>query len=232
MRTFTIAAIACLILTLCGAAQAGLITVGDWDFADNQTPAGFTEVGNPTYSGGQLVVDGNDAINLLTTPLWAADEFVVEAIISARAFGDDDFVSNGNGLWAIQLSAKNGGRWGSKVAGWDFIGHLAGTTDTKVAVAFVCTGGVATFYLDGVPDSADVGVVPGLPAGTVLTIGARDGGVEFFNGSIDRVRVSTINGPFDPADLLTHADGTIPEPATLGLFVASGAWLLRRRRAR
>ena len=230
MRTVTITAIACLLATFSSATQAGLITVGDWDFADNQTPAGFTEVGNPTYAGGELIVDGNDAINLATTPLWAAGEFVVEAIISANAFGDDDFLSNGNGLWAIQLSAKNGDRWGSKVAGHDFIGHLPGTTDTKVAVAFVCTGGVATFYLDGVPDNADVGFVPGLPAGQLLTIGARDGGIEFFNGSVDRVRLSTISGSFDPADLLTSADGTIPEPATLSLLTLGALAILKRRR--
>ena len=182
----------------------------DYTFNDNATPAGFTGIGSPTYSGGQLVLDGSSCLTM-ATPVTATDNFVIEVICTPTvndgfnfSVSLNDGVNNGWGL--LQIS----GTYLGLAEGAAYLSSAGpATLGTPVRLALVRAGGLTTIYENGV---AAVGTpYDGSRATpTTLTIGASTtttapffGG--FFKGSIDEVRVFTFYpGQFNPAtDLLT-----------------------------
>jgi len=222
--------------------NAALVVVGDYDFANNQKPAGFTENGDPTYSGGKLLLDGTGDYIQIGAPTTAVNDVVLEAIVSANAVGTFNFaasISNANKTNSGYGVLAQSGNWNALTSNVGFAGSTAhGTTPTPtVAIAYVRYGGNTSLYVDGTQyDSGGNDAAPGITDAGVLSIGAHyfDAPNGLFNGSIDRVRVSTISGTFDANDLLGPGDGTIPEPSTFALTILALLGLLacgqRRRR--
>jgi len=199
-------------MLLADVASAAMTTVFDEDFSSGTTPAGFSDFGTPSYSGGQLVLDGSSAIYDTSSPLTATDEFVIEAIVTASSFDGFDFVlansagaaNSGYGVLA------QGGNWQGIHMGQALFGPSANGTGTAYALALVRTGGVSQLYANGTPIAGTRAAAPAAP--TQLNIGYNpwDGAIGAFNGQVDRVRLSTITGAFNAGDLLGPGDGTIP----------------------
>ena len=193
------------------AGAAGMTTVFDEDFSGGATPAGFSDFGTPSYSGGQLVLDGSSAIYDTSSPLTATDEFVIEAIVTASSFDTFDFVlanSAGAANSGYGILAQTGS-WRGIHMGQGLFGPSANGTGTAYALALVRTGGTSQLYVNGTPIAGTYANVPGAP--TQLNIGYNpfDGAAGAFNGQIDRVRLSTITGAFNAGDLLETSEGTI-----------------------
>jgi hypothetical protein len=102
---------------LLGAANPQLEVLADYTFDDNRTPPGFVEIGDPAYADGRLVLDGDDAIELVPTPLAATDNFVIEARVRMTGFPSNERnfafpVSNSNGAnqgWGLLYQHTWGG---------------------------------------------------------------------------------------------------------------------------
>lgn len=102
---------------LLGAANPQLEVLADCTFDDNRTPPGFVEIGDPAYADGRLVLDGDDAIELVPTPLAATDNFVIEARVRMTGFPSNERnfafpVSNSNGAnqgWGLLYQHTWGG---------------------------------------------------------------------------------------------------------------------------
>lgn len=210
---------------------SNLTTVADYDFEDNQLPAGFTSFGNPTYADGKLQLDGDgDYIQISPAPIGSgtSDNFVLEFIVNATAFNGLDFagaISNA----AVGSTPSHGTNTGYGVIAqgdeWRAItsngGGSAGALihgpppTFLISLAYVRNGGDNSIYVNGV--RYDNGAANGftLTDAGVLTIGGHGFDVtnnqSFFTGDIDRVRVSTFAaGTFQAADLLTPGEGAAP----------------------
>lgn len=198
-------------------ADAVLTTVGDWDFADNMAPAGFTEFGDPTYAGGKLLLDGVGDYIQAPAPTTASDNMVLETIVSADAFGAFNFsasISNADGSNTGYGILGQGGEWRAINSGVGYPGAVPhGTTPTStVALAYVREGGDSSLWVNGVQyNSGGADAFNSVTDAGVVTIAGHEFDVPngVFDGAIDRVRVSTFAGSFDPNDLLGPRDGTI-----------------------
>lgn len=199
-------------------ASATLNVAGDYDFADNQAPAGFTEFGNPTYADGKLLLDGDGDYLQAPAPSNQTNNMVLEAIVSASAFGAFNFaasISNEFGAAGGYGLVAQGSDWTAITSGVGFPGAAAhgGAPTPAVALAYVRENGNTSLYVNGVKfDSGGSDNTPALSGTGVITLGGNrsDAPNGLFNGSIDRVRVSTFTGAFVPADLLGPTDGTAP----------------------
>lgn len=190
-------------------ASATLSTVADYAFENNASPAGFTVIGSPSYSGGQLVLNGGSCL-AIATPVTATDNFGIEIICTPSvndAFNFSVALNDGanNGWGLVQISEANQGI----AEGAATFGNAgAATIGTPVRLALVRAGGVATVYRNGVAVGTTYGGTRAIP--TTLTIGASKKNATtyegYFKGSIDQVRAFTFApGQFNPAtDLLTE----------------------------
>jgi autotransporter-associated beta strand protein len=205
-------------------ARATITTVADYTFNDNATPVGFTAVGTPAYSGGQLVLDGTNCLHMIT-PLTATDNFGIEVICTPTANDAFNFyVSNNNGAnngWGLLQNGSGANYEGIAAGAAEFGRAGAVILGFPVRLALVRAGGVATVYKNGVAFGTTYAGARATP--TKLTIGANQNtltpGFEGkFKGSIDEVRLFTFAaGHFDPAtDLL--AGPTVPPAAPTGLI--------------
>lgn len=188
-----------------------LMVVADWDFGDDKAPAEFSIIGNPHFVDGMLRLNGTGDFLQAPAPTSATDNFVLEAIVSANAFGTFNFVvsvSNANGTNSGYGLVAQGGNWNALTSNVGFPGarpHAAAVTP-KVALAYVRNGGDSALYVDGErydSGSGDGGIQ--LAGAAVITLGAHpfDAPAGLFHGLIDRVRMSTFApGTFDPAELL------------------------------
>lgn len=234
LTVFAIAAIA-----LAPAANAAITVVADYDFADNMAPTGFTEFGDPTYAGGKLLLDGTGDYIQATAPTTVTDNMVLEAIVSADVFGTFNFavsISQADSLNTGYGLLGQSGNWNALRSLSAFSGSAAhgGAPTSTVAIAFVRVAGDSSLYVNGVQFNSGSGdLAPILVGAAVLSIGAHefDAPNGLFNGSIDRVRVSTISGGFDAADLLGPGDGAaVPTPAALPAGLALIGIIAARRR--
>ena len=190
-----------MIFTASTSTHAALSVVADYDFDNNAAPAGFTDFGTPTYAGGQIVLNGTSGLSNVATPLSATDNFVIEAIVNATSFAGFDFVV------ANSVGAANSGYGILHEAGWEGIhmgtakfGSTASALNTPVSIAIVRESGVSSLYVNGVASGA-LGSVPATPTQINIGYNPSDGAAGGFNGSIDRVRLSTFT-TFNAADLL------------------------------
>jgi hypothetical protein len=225
-----------------GSSGAALTVVTDYDFSGG-TPSGGTLVGNANISGGKLNLDGaGDYLLFSTTALTALNNYVVEAIFNATSYPSFAFmVYNGsttspNINKAGQAILKEGTSLDGILPGRGLQGtSAAATVGTNIALALVRNNGTSTVYVNGTAYTpTNSGTAPTVAA-TMLAIGAgfsNAGAAEgFFNGTIDRVRLSTFSpGTFSSADLLGPTDGTIPEPNSLVLLSVASLMTFRRRR--
>jgi len=219
--------------------RAGIVVVGHYTFNDNALPSGFSVVGagTPTFSGGQMILDGTSAIRNTATPLTATDNFGIEAILTPSANDSFNFfVSNSNGAnngWGL-LSIDGAYRAIAEGAGVFGTGGGAATVDQEVRLALVRAGGTATLYVNNVAVSGTTGAER--LAASILTIGVNQQTNEpafegFFKGSINEVRLFTFEaGAFSVSDLLTQPT-PVPEPSGIALLAMSlaGLGLVRRR---
>ncbi len=204
-------------------AGAQLITVADYDFADDQAPVGFAEFGDPTYVDGQLVLDGAGDYIQAVAPTVATDNVVLETIVSAETFGVFNFtasITNADGSNSGYGVVAQGGSWRAITSGVGFPGLFPhGNPPTaSVALAYVREAGDSSLYVNGLEfDSGGGDGNITLTDSGVITIGGHNFDVPngVFDGSIDRVRVSTFAGAFDPTELLGPNDGTIGESSTI-----------------
>lgn len=240
MKTFTtLSLISAMGLMAASSASAALSTVADYTFDDASSLAPFTQSGDPTVSGGQLELDGDDFLTIADPLSGVTSDYVVEAIVTADSFDSFDFAfgrndpggansgNNGQGL----LFQDFGGGPGQISALNSFSGFATSTVQlapaTPTAVAIVQDGTTTRLFVNGTEVATTTAAIVGTP--TTLGIGTHpfDGAAGAFNGSIDRVRLSTFNaGEFDSADLLP-----VPEPSSLALLGLSGLLVARRRRA-
>ena len=193
-------------------ALAAITPVATYDFNNNATPAGATAVGSPTYSNGQLVLNGSSCLSM-ASPISATDNFGME-VICTPTFNDSYNYSlslnNGanNGWGILQLS---GAYQGIGEDGGGFFGNAgAGSAvlNAPVRLALVRAGGVTRIYRNGL----EVGTSNNLSRNTLtkFTIGGNQLTTApvfegFFKGSIDEVRVFTFApGAFNPVTDLNN----------------------------
>ena len=206
---------------------ATLQTVTDYPFENNATPAGFTVDGSPSYSGGQLVLNGSSCLTK-ATPVTATDNFGIEVICTPTTNDSFNFIvanNNGanNGWGLVQISGANQ----AIAEGATTFGNAgAATLGTPVRLALVRSGGVSTVYRNGVAVGTTYAGTRAVP--TILTIGANQNSTNptfegRFKGSIDEVRLFTFAaGQFNPAtDLLTGPTVAPAAPTGLGATPAN-----------
>lgn len=124
---------------LLGASEPAFTVVADYTFDDNRIPPGFATIGDPECAGGRLVLDGDDALELVPTPLAAADNFIIEARLSMSRFpsGRDNFafpVSNSNGRnggWGLVFQDT----WGGIIMGLRPVGSASASHGGDASVA-------------------------------------------------------------------------------------------------
>lgn len=207
-------------VTMATIIPSALTVVNDWPFSDNATPAGFTENGNPTYANGQLQLDGDDWLSSADPLSGATDNYVVEGILTASAFNAFDF-----GFARRDIGGPNGGNNGQGLLFQDFgagVGssHLLNSnvlllnsgsqlaTGTPTAFAIVQNGGRSQLYINKVLVADQASVPGGTPDDFAIGTHPFDGAAGAFNGSVDRVRVSTFAaGTFNASDLLGADEG-------------------------
>jgi hypothetical protein len=173
---------------------SNLDVVADYDFSDG-TPAGGTLFGDATISGGVLNLDGSgDYLSFASTPLTAINNYVVEAIFKANAFGTFNFmVYNGNsnnrgGQGILQEQGTLDGILpGVSIQGTS----AAASLGANIALALVRENGVSTVYVNGVAQTTGNSAprlrrsrLPGSPSARVSVIVAlrRDSSTERSTG--------------------------------------------------
>ncbi len=229
-------------LLLVGSADAALTVVADYTFDDPNALLPFTITGSPIVVGGQLGLDGGSYLEIVDPLGGATADYVVEAIVTAESFDAFDFLfarndpagagSGNNGQGAIlfanaPFSPPLPGRIQALNSNSGFApSDTALVPGAPAAVAIVQDGAVTELYINGTLSASTNVPIVGTP--TNLGIGTHpfDGVAGGFNGSIDRVRLSTFTtGQFDEADLLP-----VPEPTSLVPVALGGLALVRRRR--
>lgn len=124
---------------LLGAGSPQREVLADYTFDDHRTPPGFVEVGDPGYAGGRLVLDGDDAIELVPTPLTATDNFVIEARVRMTGLPANERkfafpLSNSNGAnegWGLLYQQT----WGGIVMSVCAVGSGSASNGHPVALA-------------------------------------------------------------------------------------------------
>ena len=138
-------------LALASSASATITVVEHQTFNDNATPASYTEVGTPTYSGGSLILDGSSGLTFTgTTPLTATDNFGIEAIVTASSFDTFDFViTNSVGTGNLGYGLVHVGGWKAIVMGIQTSSGSAAAVDTEYRLAYVRDEGFGALYVNG-----------------------------------------------------------------------------------
>jgi hypothetical protein len=142
--------------------------------------------------------------------------------------GDVFTLGGDNGAFKLSL-AGNG--WAASAHNVAWIGQANGvsgsfTSSIWVHLALIRSGGVTTFYIDGVAQ----GTYSGAPAHGSSHLSVSPGGASYFDGQLDEGRVVTFTAGESTANIL-GALTAVPEPSTL-LLGGLGAFALLGRRKR
>ena len=84
MTQFALGVGAAMVFLGVAPARATLLTVFDYTFENNATPVGFSEIGSPSYSGGQLVLDGSSCLSQ-ASPVTDTDNFGICLLYTSDA---------------------------------------------------------------------------------------------------------------------------------------------------
>jgi hypothetical protein len=220
----------CLLLPFSTTAPAAVTTLRHFHFGDadpGSVPGGVattskdsatanpvTTMGSPLYTGEaansfsdrSILFNGSTqgATTLGPDPLPA--DFGVEAWVKPAGPGGKRIIAYhgtpGVNGWGLILQAN--GEFAAEFGGQVIFGQGAVAPETWTHVAFVVTGGTATFYLNGVQAGPSVVATPTAPeAGAEISIAAASGLSDHFAGQIDILRVFTFaTGAFAADDLL------------------------------
>ncbi len=157
-------------------------------------------------------------------------------------FGMELWVKAANNTDAVGFVARNGvytgappsNGWGIAQVGNSFLANYGGvgnfgsatiTPGTWQELAIVRDSGTSTFYLNGVAAGSTSSLTPNAPTSNFTLGGDYEAGMtNFFNGSIDHVRIFTFTGGnFNPSTDLTLSM-TVPEPGSLVLLACGFGW--------
>ena len=125
--------------TLLNGGDLQLTVLGDYTFDDNRIPRRFKIIGDPSCSDGRLHLDGDDAIELIPTPLTATDNFIIEAKLQMTEYPSNSRtfavpVSNSDGFnagWGLIYQHT----WGGIIMGHSCVGSGSATFGHEVSLA-------------------------------------------------------------------------------------------------
>lgn len=143
------------------------------------------------------------------------------------------FMLNGDiGGYNITLGANG---WEASAYNIAYISQpTAFTANTWAHLAMIRTGGVTTFYIDGIAQAGTYATASTLGQ---MQISVSPGGSTAFDGWLDEARVVQFTAGESTTNILNALTGAsaIPEPSTYGLLGAgalAGVAIVRRRRRR
>lgn len=244
-----------MITLMHGASDAALTITSDFDFSDNTIPAAFGTIPygtGPATGGGCLTFNGTTALRASTSDIYGgtppANNYGYEVIITPSTLNSFDIIAA-----IVDGGGTNSGNFLFQQAGaYRLIecfeatsgGSIFPSTGTKVALAFVMEGGMASLYVNRAKDPSaslvfDASGMTPISTSTleavVLGGNLSDGATGAFNGTIDRARYFTFApGAFNSTELLGPADGEISAVPEVGnslwtiLVLGSGAFMRRR----
>ncbi|WP_367873442.1 LamG domain-containing protein [Luteolibacter sp. Populi] len=241
----------CLLLPFSATTQAAVTAVryfhfGDADpgiepgdiaitIKDSASANTLTTSGSPLYTGEAANEFSDRAVLFNGTTQRAATpgpdtlttDFGVEAWVKPAGTAGKQVITYcgtpGVNGWGLIQQAN--GEFAAEFGGVATLGGGAVAPGTWTHVAFVVTGGTATFYVNGVQAGPAVATPPTAPGpGSEMTVAAATGPIDFFGGQIDKLRVFIFaTGAFAVEDLLytpplalaltldgTHATGSFP----------------------
>lgn len=212
-----------VLLVCAGAAQAALTVVGDWHF--DSAPSGFTVMGTAPatpYSGGQMQCDGNWLLSLSPSVTTVTTDFIIELLATPSSYNGEVALSYGNESNNPQIFVYDGfgatDDWCGDISGIGAAGNGPANGTSAAALVADSSSGTMMFYIDGVLQSNDTGwddVYPPVEVPGAITIGGWDQNGSpgfFFQGTIDRVRISTFDaGTFDTGYLMGSTDPGGPD---------------------
>lgn len=145
-----------------------------------------------------------------------------------------NIISLGNSGGYISIAFSTNG-WAASVYNQAWIGPSGGTgfvANEWVSLAVIRSGGVSTFYVNGV---AQAGTATQTPTMGNAHLAVTPGGASTFRGFLDEARVATFTAGESTANILSmiQTGSVVPEPSTYGLLGAgalAGVSFVRRRR--
>ena len=176
--------------------NGGEATTGSASFHPNATAS--TAYLDTSMGGNQGWFGGGTFSNLQT------DNFAFGVFARASSIGEpngDVFTVGGEGGFKLSLE---GNGWAGSCHGVAWIGPGGGasgsfTPDTWVHLAIIRSGGIATFYINGVAQSGTFG---GAPLNDSPHVSVQPGGNAYFDGHLDEARVITFTPGESEANIL------------------------------
>ncbi len=243
----------CFLLPLAATAQAEVTALRHFHFGDadpGSVPGGIsttskdsatahtaTMVGSPLHTGEganpfsdrSILFNGSTQGATTPSPDPLPADFGVEAWVKAAGTGGKRIIvyhgTPGVDGWGLIQQAN--GEFAAEFGGQVIFGQGAVLPETWTHVAFVVTGGTATFYLNGVQAGPSVAATPTAPGpGAEISVAATTGLSDLFAGQIDILRLFTFTaGAFAADDLLY----TPPLKLALSFDITNvtGSWPLK-----
>ena len=191
--------------------------------------------GNNAYYSNQVPGEPN------TNTSVATDNFAFGIFARASSTSGTTgtvFSTGGQTSSSYSLNLESGG-WeaGTVTAAGAFTNQTGASgsfsANTWVHLAMIRTGGVSTFYVDGVQVGSTFTTAGNHDTGH---LSVNPGGNTYFDGNLDEARIVTFTAGESTANIITSLQSgvtAVPEPSTYGLIGAgtiAAAALVRRRR--
>ncbi|MFP4846072.1 choice-of-anchor D domain-containing protein [Winogradskyella sp. PE311] len=187
-----------------------------------------------TFDGSQDYLDAGDVADI-------GSEFTISTWVRAETANRDILGKRDDGPWTVGYSLRLQGFVPRLV--WKDAGGTSRAFNASIAIpqnewhhiAVIYTGGVATFYIDGVEDTSYTASAPASAPGEHFLVGAVNhrSPVNYFDGTIDEVRIwntaitaqqlryvmnqeieeftdNTVTGKIIPQNLTKNEVGSIP----------------------
>ena len=145
----------------------------------------------------------------LPTDNFAFGVFARAAANNSATQGDVFALGGGNGAFKLSLASSGWAASSHNTAWIAATNGIAGsfTANTWVHLALIRSGGITTFYINGVAQGT---TYSGAPVHNTPHISVNPGGSTYFDGQIDEARVVTFDAGAATADILT----TLMTPST------------------